>query len=151
MQKSNNQGTKNSNQQMDLCHNVFVLSVDMVQKLTQNNLEYSKTILNNSLKLMQPISNEGKQDFLTPLQNVLTETVQDNNNLYQKAQKIITDTTDKINTAVWDQQQILGISKFNLFTLWRDLSPSVADMFRTLNIGGIDKVVKIKNSIAKLN
>lgn len=103
----------------------------MVQKLSKNNLEYSKSIFGNSLKLMQPISSGKQQDFLAPLQNMLTETCENGNKLCQYDQEIITNTMNKINAEIQKHQQNASISKSNLFNMWNNQTlPTMTNIFK---------------------
>lgn len=117
-------------QQMDLCLNIFNVSLEMMQKLTQNNLQYTKNIMSNSMKLIEPSASQGQKDFLTPLQDVITQAVESNKQLCQDTHMIIAEATTKIKDAVQQQQTSTPPSAFNLFEIWANLTPKVAESFK---------------------
>ena len=123
--------TLKDNVNNNLYSNMFTLYTDMLQKLTQNNVEYIETMLSNSLKPMQPLSNDGNPNNIIPLQNLFAETIKNNQKLFENAQEIISSTKDKIMEAVQIQHKVLDHSPINLFNIWSDLNPSVTKMLKT--------------------
>lgn len=92
------------NQRIALCQDMCTLSLHMIDKLVQNNLAYSKKLLNNSFNLMQPVSSQGQQDFFSPLKNILIESIEDHGKLRQENQKVILETMDQMKASVRNKQ-----------------------------------------------
>lgn len=110
--------------------NVIALYSEMLQKLNQNNVEYTKTMLSNFSNAMHPLSNEGKQDVITSLQNIFTETLKNTQYLFENAQEIISSTKGQIMEAMQNQPSSLAQPPINLFQMWRDLNPELNNMLQ---------------------
>lgn len=121
----------NDNLNNNLYSNVAMLYSEMLQQLAQNNVEYVKTMF-SSLNVMQPLSNQGNPEVILPLQNMFTETLKNNQKLFESAQEIISSTKDKIMEVVKNQDSGLAQSPINLFKLWGELNPSAHKMLKTV-------------------
>ncbi len=104
-----------TNQQFDLYSDMFAISIDMVQKLAQNNIEYFKNSLTNSLRLIPSSPDVEAQDYLATVQNALTEAIKNNNRLCQDAHTIFSKTSGKISTMVQEQHLDLDYSPISFF------------------------------------
>lgn len=127
----------NLNQQVDSYLKIFNLSMDMVQKLTQNNIEYSKNLMSNSLHQIQPLSN--RANVTEPIQLALSKTMENHRKLCQQAHAIITDTTHKIKSE-YEKQHHTPLTPFNFFNAWGSQASSVEQIYKNLSQPNDDEI-----------
>ncbi len=94
---------------------IVAVSIETMQKLLQNNIEYSQTVLGSMMQLMQPFSSPRQH------QDLLARVIETNTKACQKAQEIITVAMGKCNpNAVVGAKAVFTPPMFNIFNWWTD-------------------------------